>query len=68
MLAADAGFDGVVVRLAGELAKVERVENATVRAGGGASLAVVVKRAEGGRWRASSSAARSRARSVARCG
>jgi len=47
MLAADAGFDGVVVRLAGELAKVERVDDTTLRAGGGASLAVVVKRAEG---------------------
>jgi UDP-N-acetylmuramate dehydrogenase len=47
MLAADAGFDGVVIRLAGDLAKVERDGDTAIRAGGGASLAVVVKRAEG---------------------
>jgi UDP-N-acetylmuramate dehydrogenase len=47
MLAADEGFDGVVVRLAGDLARVERADATTIRAGGGASLAVVVKRAEG---------------------
>jgi UDP-N-acetylmuramate dehydrogenase len=47
MLAADEGFDGVVIRLAGDLAKVERDGELGIRAGGGASLAVVVKRAEG---------------------
>jgi UDP-N-acetylmuramate dehydrogenase len=47
MLAADGGFDGVVIRLAGDLAKVERDGELGIRAGGGASLAVVVKRAEG---------------------
>ena len=43
MLAADAGFDGLVVRLAGELAAVTR-DGSRVRCGGGASLAVVVRR------------------------
>ena len=46
LLAADAGFDGLVVRLAGELAAIERRED-VVHCGGGASLAAVVKRATG---------------------
>jgi UDP-N-acetylenolpyruvoylglucosamine reductase len=44
LLAADAGFDGLVVRLAGELATIER-DGRRIRCGGGASLAAVVKRA-----------------------
>jgi UDP-N-acetylmuramate dehydrogenase len=43
MLAADSGFDGLVVRLAGELAGVTQDGNRVV-CGGGASLAVVVRR------------------------
>lgn len=43
LLAADAGFDGVVVKLVGELAAVER-EGDVLRCGGGASLSVVVRR------------------------
>ena len=43
MLAADSGFDGLVVRLVGELAAVARDRN-TIVCGGGASLAVVVRR------------------------
>jgi len=43
LLAADAGFDGLVLRLAGELAGV-RKEGARVVCGGGAPLAVVVRR------------------------
>jgi UDP-N-acetylmuramate dehydrogenase len=43
MLAADTGFDGLVVRLTGELAGVTR-EGDRLRCGGGASLAVVVRR------------------------
>jgi UDP-N-acetylenolpyruvoylglucosamine reductase len=46
LLAADAGFDGLVVRLAGELAAIER-RGDVVHCGGGASLAAVVKRATG---------------------
>jgi UDP-N-acetylenolpyruvoylglucosamine reductase len=46
LLAADAGFDGLVVRLAGELAAIER-DGDIVHCGGGASLAAVVKRATG---------------------
>jgi UDP-N-acetylenolpyruvoylglucosamine reductase len=46
LLAADEGFDGLVVRLAGELARIER-DGDRVRCGGGASLAAVVKRATG---------------------
>jgi UDP-N-acetylenolpyruvoylglucosamine reductase len=46
LLAADEGFDGLVVRLAGELAAIERDGDAIV-CGGGASLAAVVKRATG---------------------
>jgi UDP-N-acetylenolpyruvoylglucosamine reductase len=44
LLAADEGFDGLVVRLAGELATIERDGDA-ILCGGGASLAAVVKRA-----------------------
>jgi UDP-N-acetylenolpyruvoylglucosamine reductase len=44
LLAADSGFDGLVVRLAGELAAIDRDGDA-IRCGGGASLAAVVKRA-----------------------
>jgi UDP-N-acetylmuramate dehydrogenase len=46
LLAADEGFDGLVVRLSGELAAIER-EGDGVRCGGGASLAAVVKLASG---------------------
>jgi UDP-N-acetylenolpyruvoylglucosamine reductase len=46
LLAADEGFDGLVVRLAGELASIERQDDDIV-CGGGASLAAVVKRATG---------------------
>jgi UDP-N-acetylenolpyruvoylglucosamine reductase len=45
MLAADEGFDGVVVKLVGDLARVERDPHG-LRCGGGAGLAVVVKRSE----------------------
>jgi UDP-N-acetylenolpyruvoylglucosamine reductase len=45
LLAADEGFDGLVVRLAGDLAAIER-DGEVIRCGGGASLAAVVKRAE----------------------
>jgi UDP-N-acetylenolpyruvoylglucosamine reductase len=44
LLAADSGFDGLVVRLAGELAAIDRDGDA-IACGGGASLAAVVKRA-----------------------
>ena len=46
LLAADEGFDGLVVRLAGELAAIER-DREQIHCGGGASLAAVVKRATG---------------------
>jgi UDP-N-acetylenolpyruvoylglucosamine reductase len=46
LLAADDGFDGLVVRLSGELAAIER-EGDQVRCGGGASLAAVVRLASG---------------------
>ncbi len=46
LLAADDGFDGLVIRLAGELAAIERRDDA-VHCGGGASLGAVVKRATG---------------------
>lgn len=45
LLVADAGYDGVAVRLAGDLAAVAREGEGRIRAGGGASLAVVVRRA-----------------------
>ncbi|MGI9657558.1 MAG: UDP-N-acetylmuramate dehydrogenase, partial [Gaiellaceae bacterium] len=44
MLVSDEGFPGMVVRLVGELATVT-VEGSTLRAGGGASLAVCLHRA-----------------------
>jgi UDP-N-acetylenolpyruvoylglucosamine reductase len=44
LLAADSGFDGLVVRLAGELAAIDRDGDA-IACGGGASLAAVVRRA-----------------------
>jgi UDP-N-acetylmuramate dehydrogenase len=44
LLAADEGVDALVVRLAGELARVE-VDGTRVRAGGGAANAVVLHRA-----------------------
>lgn len=44
LLVADAGFDGLVLKLAGELASVE-VEGEVLRAGGGAPLAVCLHRA-----------------------
>jgi UDP-N-acetylenolpyruvoylglucosamine reductase len=44
LLAADEGFDGLVVRLSGRLAAIER-DGSDIRCGGGASLAAVVKRA-----------------------
>jgi UDP-N-acetylmuramate dehydrogenase len=44
LLVADDGYDGVVVRLAGELARIER-NGTRVVSGGGASLAAIVKRA-----------------------
>jgi UDP-N-acetylmuramate dehydrogenase len=43
LLAADEGFDGVIVRLVGDLAAIER-DGDRVHCGGGASLAAVVKR------------------------
>ena len=46
LLVADEGYDGVVVRLAGDLARIERDDDRIV-CGGGASLAAVVKRATG---------------------
>ena len=44
LLVADEGYDGVVVRLAGELARIER-DGDRIVCGGGASLAAFVKRA-----------------------
>jgi UDP-N-acetylenolpyruvoylglucosamine reductase len=46
LLVADDGYDGVVVRLAGELARIER-DGERIVCGGGASLAAVVRRATG---------------------
>ena len=46
LLVADAGYDGVVIRLAGELARIER-DGERIVCGGGASLAAIVKRATG---------------------
>jgi UDP-N-acetylmuramate dehydrogenase len=43
LLAADAGFEGLVVRLAGELARVEH-DGERMVCGGGAALAVIVRR------------------------
>ncbi len=44
LLVADSGFDGLVLRLEGELAAIA-VEDVRIRAGGGASLAALVRRA-----------------------
>jgi len=46
LLVADEGYDGVVLRLAGELARIARDAERIV-CGGGATLAAVVKRATG---------------------
>ena len=46
LLVADEGYDGLVLRLAGELARIER-EGDRVVCGGGATLAAIVKRATG---------------------
>jgi UDP-N-acetylenolpyruvoylglucosamine reductase len=46
LLVADEGYDGVVLRLAGGLARIER-DGERIVCGGGASLAAVVKRATG---------------------
>ena len=43
LLVADEGYDGVAVRLEGELAAIE-IDGTDVRCGGGASLAAVVRR------------------------
>ncbi len=45
LLVADSGWDGMVVKLRGELTAVERVGD-TVVCGGGAPLAVVVRRCQ----------------------
>ena len=44
LLVADAGYDGVALRLEGALAAIE-IDGTSVRCGGGASLAAVVRRA-----------------------
>jgi UDP-N-acetylenolpyruvoylglucosamine reductase len=46
LLPSDDGYDGLVLRLGGELARVER-DGTRVVCGGGAALAAVVKRAQG---------------------
>ena len=46
LLVADEGYPGMVVRLAGDLARIER-DGPRVVCGGGASLAAIVKRATG---------------------
>lgn len=46
LLVADEGYDGVVLRLAGELARIAR-DGERIACGGGATLAAVVKRATG---------------------
>ena len=45
LLAADEGFEGLVLKLAGDLAKVERADSRRLFAGGGAPLAVCLHRA-----------------------
>jgi UDP-N-acetylmuramate dehydrogenase len=44
LLVADEGYDGVALRLEGELAAIE-IDGTNVRCGGGASLAAIVRRA-----------------------
>jgi UDP-N-acetylenolpyruvoylglucosamine reductase len=46
LLVADEGYDGVVLRLAGELARIAR-DGERIVCGGGATLAAIVKRATG---------------------
>jgi UDP-N-acetylenolpyruvoylglucosamine reductase len=46
LLVADEGYDGVVVRLVGDLARIDR-DGERIVCGGGAALAAVVKRATG---------------------
>jgi UDP-N-acetylmuramate dehydrogenase len=46
LLVADEGYDGLVVRLSGELARIER-DGERIVCGGGATLAAIVKRATG---------------------
>jgi UDP-N-acetylmuramate dehydrogenase len=46
LLVADEGYDGLVLRLVGELARIER-DGDRVVCGGGATLAAIVKRATG---------------------
>jgi UDP-N-acetylenolpyruvoylglucosamine reductase len=46
LLVADEGYDGVVLRLVGELARIER-DGDRIVCGGGATLAAIVKRATG---------------------
>ncbi|HET7172441.1 MAG TPA: UDP-N-acetylmuramate dehydrogenase [Gaiellales bacterium] len=46
LLVADEGYDGVIVRLAGALARIDR-DGDRIVCGGGASLAAIVKRATG---------------------
>jgi UDP-N-acetylmuramate dehydrogenase len=46
LLVADEGYDGVVIRLAGDLARIER-DGDQIVCGGGAPLAAIVKRATG---------------------
>jgi UDP-N-acetylmuramate dehydrogenase len=45
LLVADTGYDGLVLRLAGDLARVER-DGERIVCGGGAALAVVVRRSQ----------------------
>jgi UDP-N-acetylmuramate dehydrogenase len=46
LLVADEGYDGVVLRLAGDLARIDR-DGERIVCGGGASIAAIVKRATG---------------------
>jgi UDP-N-acetylmuramate dehydrogenase len=45
LLAADAGYDGLVLRLAGDLAAIER-DGERIACGGGAALAAIVRRSQ----------------------
>ena len=68
LLVADEGFDGLVVKLSGELAAVE-IDGELLLAGGGATNAVRFHRARcGGASAGPSSRRRSRARPGAVCG
>ena len=68
MLAADEGFDGVVIRLAGDLAKVERDGTLASGRAAGRRWRWWSSGPRAGRWPASSSAAPSPARWAAPCG